>query len=135
VAQIYSLPLINQARPLPRAIWLAGTLYLIVNLADLVQRGEFFLIPAVAAISPALLGAATAVSKNRKLLFVLSASAYTSLATSILFLIAPTNLWWGMASLPISALAFWKPRAAFFAVALHMIGLSAGYIELGLQWR
>ncbi|WVN42341.1 hypothetical protein AOB54_02890 [beta proteobacterium MWH-UniP1] len=129
------MPLVNKARPRLSAIWLAATLYLIFNLADLVQRGELFLIPAVVAISPALLGAATAVSKTRKLLFVLSASAYTSLAASILFLIAPANLWWGMASLPISALAFWKPRAAFVAVALHMIGLSAGYIQLGLQWR
>lgn len=135
MAQIYSLPLVDKARPFPRAIWLAATLYMIVNFADLVQRGEFFLIPAVVAISPALLGAAAVVSANRNFFIVVSTSAYTILAASIFFLIAPANLWLGVASLPISALAVWKPRAALFAVALHMIGLSAGYIQLGLQWR
>lgn len=135
LSRIYSLPLLDAAKPAARSAWLFVSVYAIVNSADFVQRGELFLIPAIAALSPALLASAAALIHRTKIFIGLSSLAYLALVASIFTLVSPSALWWGLAALPLSIASIWKPRLAFVSVAAHMIGLSAGYIQLGLQWR
>lgn len=132
--------------------WIGLLAWLAVMSADHVQRLQFFLIPAVGAVSFAALVAAVAVtaptpqrtteSRRARWLthLVFSTVAHTWLLITVYLLIPPTTALWALCSWPLSLAAVavggwwpqahvgeaWGHRLALVAACLHAVAMAMG---------